>query len=169
MLEAATGLTPRGAVARGRRNTDTLRRRAPEPRRREILAQLSLMARTPISHGPRPAASSEPTAVARAWLDLIHSGRWASSWEVAGPVLKDTIDPEEWQAALRALHASLGRCRSRTLQGQATLDRFPGVPSGPWTVIHFESRFEERDAVIETVATCRGNDGCWHPTAYFVR
>ena len=127
MLEAATGLTPGRAATGERRNTDTARRQAPEPRRRQILARLSLMARTPIPRGPGPRASTEATAVARAWLDLIHSGRWASSWAVAGPVLRDTIDPEEWQAALRAVHASLGRCRSRTFQGQASLDRFPGI------------------------------------------
>jgi hypothetical protein len=110
----------------------------------------------------------EATAVARAWLDLIHSGRWASSWAVAGPALKETIDQADWQAALRALRVSLGRCYSRTLRGQTTLESFPGVPPGPYAVIHFASGFEERDGVIETVATCLGDDGHWHPTAYFV-
>ncbi len=169
MLEAASEVTARRVPSGVGGAVEARRRRAPEPRRRELLARLLLMARVPPPNEGHPSPANEATAVARAWLDLIHSGRWASSWAVAGPVLKATIDQAEWQAALRSVHVTLGRCRSRELRSQTTLDGFPGVPSGPYTVIVFESRFEERDGVIETVATCRDSEGHWHPTAYFVR
>jgi hypothetical protein len=113
--------------------------------------------------------SVEADAVARAWLDLVHSGRSASSWAVAAPVLKQAVDPEEWREALRALHVTLGRCRSRKQESVSTFERFPGLPPGPYVVARFRSGFEQRDGVIETVTTCRGQDGQWRAVAYFVR
>jgi len=147
------------------------RRTAPEPRRRNLLARLAAMSLTDPAHPPngRPGAETEATAVARAWLDLIHSGRSASSWAGAAPALRETIGAEEWQAALRSLRVELGRCRSRRLQEQTTFEAFPGVPAGPYTVLHFESRFEERPSVTETVTTCLGDDGHWRVAAYVVR
>jgi len=115
------------------------------------------------------AAEPEATEVARAWLDLIHSGRSASSWAVAAPALRDTIGPEEWQVALRSVRLTLGRCHSRRLHSQTTVEAVPGVPPGPYTVTRFESGFEERRGVIETVTTCLGDDGHWRVAAYFVR
>jgi len=116
-----------------------------------------------------PAAETEATVVARAWLDLIHSGRSASSWAVAAPALRETINPEEWQAALRSVRAALGRCHSRRLRSQTTFETFPGVPPGPYTVTRFESGFEAHPGVIETVTTCRGDDGHWRVAAYFMK
>jgi len=142
-----------------------------EGARRALLARLSVMSL--VARG-RPAevhsnAAAEARAVARAWLDLVHSGRSASSWAVAAPALRQTVGLEEWSAALRALRAALGRCHSRRQESLFTFDRFPGLPSGPYVVVRFQSAFGERDGVIETVTTCRGHDGQWRATAYFVR
>jgi hypothetical protein len=113
-------------------------------------------------------STEEAAAVARAWLDLVHSGRSASSWAVAAPTLRETIEPEEWRVALRSVRVALGRCHSRRLHSQTTFDAFPGVPPGPYAVTRFESGFEERGGVVETVMTCRGEDGHWRVAAYFV-
>ena len=115
------------------------------------------------------AADTEATVVARAWLDLVHSGRSTSSWAVAAPALRETIGPEEWQLALRSVRAALGRCHSRRLHHQTYVDGFPGIPPGPYTVTRFESTFQERPEVIETVTTCLGDDGHWRVAAYFTR
>ena len=141
------------------------------PRRRDILARLFVMSLTDPGHplDDPPSAETEATVVARAWLDLIHSGRSASSWAVAAPALKETVTPKEWQVALRSVRVALGRCHSRKLRSQTTLDSFPGVPSGPYTVTHFDSGFEARPGVIETVTTSLGDDGHWRVAAYFMR
>jgi hypothetical protein len=121
------------------------------------------------ARGSHPPVETEATVVARAWLDLIHSGRSASSWAVAAPVLRETMAPEEWRAALGSVRVSLGRCHSRRLRSQTTLEAVPGVPRGPYTVTRFESGFETRPEVIETVTTCLGDDGCWRVAAYSIR
>jgi len=171
MLEAARGVTARRVVSAGSRGARTKQPKPPEPRRRDLLARLlalSLAGRDHSADG-RPAADTEATVVARAWLDLIHSGRSTSSWAVAAPALRETIGPEEWQVALRSVRVSLGRCHSRRLHSQTSVEAFPGVPPGPYTVTRFESGFEERPGVIETVTTCLGDDGHWRVAAYFVR
>jgi hypothetical protein len=116
-----------------------------------------------------PDSTREAAAVARAWLDLIHSGRSASSWAVAAPTLRETIAPEEWRVALRSVRVALGRCHSRRLRSLTTFDSFPGVPPGPYAVTRFESGFEARGGIIETVTTRLGEDGHWRVASYFVR
>jgi serine/threonine-protein kinase len=121
------------------------------------------------SQNVSPSAEMEATAVARAWLDRIDAGRTAVSWAAAAPALRQTIGEEEFEVALRSVRAPLGPCRSRTLRSRTSVDALPGVPPGPYTVIHFESGFEARPGVIETVTTCLGDDGHWRVAAYFIR
>jgi serine/threonine-protein kinase len=116
-----------------------------------------------------PRAEAEATAVARAWLDLVEHGRYALSWTAAAPALRQTIGEEEWEVALRSVRAPLGPCRSRVLRSRTTVEAFPGVPPGPYTVIRFESGFDGQRGVIETVTTCLGDDGRWRVAAYFMR
>ncbi len=167
MLEAARDVTAWGTAGEGGR---TLSRSRLETHRREVLARLSVMSLVEPGQPMEAHATAhvEAGAVARAWLDLIHSGRSASSWAVTAPAFKEAIAPEEWQAALRSVRAALGRCRSRRLRSQSAFEAFPGLPPGPYAVNRFESGFEGRDGVIETVATCLGADGLWRATAYFV-
>jgi hypothetical protein len=112
-----------------------------------------------------PPERTEAAAVARAWLEVIDAGHPTISWTAAAPTLRDTIGPEEWELAVR----SVGPRRSRGLLARATVEAFPGVPPGPYAVVHFHTDFEERSGVIETVTTCLGEDGRWRVAAYFVR
>jgi len=171
MLEETMSATARRAGSAEIGTARTKPRRPPEPRRRDLLARLSVMSLAGLGDSLEgdSAAETEATEVARAWLDLIHSGRSASSWAVAAPALRETIDPEEWQVALRSVRTALGRCHSRRLRSQTTFETFPGVPPGPYAVIRFESGFEAHPGVIETVTTCRGDDGHWRVAAYFMR
>jgi hypothetical protein len=169
MLEGTVSVATHRGLAEG--GSRTPRRPAPGARRRDLLARLSAMSLVDLDRrrGGHPAIETEATAVARAWLDLIHSGRSASSWAVAAPALREAIGPEEWCVALGSVRAALGRCHSRRLRRQTTFEAFPGVPPGPYTVTCFESGFEARPEVIETVTTCLGDDGRWRVAAYFVR
>lgn len=171
MLEAARTDPVHRAASMDGRSARTRWSRSSEPRRRDLLARLSVMSRSEPdpSADVSPNSTAEAAAVARAWLDLIHSGRSASSWAVAAPTLRETIEPEEWGVALRSVRTALGRCHSRRLHSQTTFDAFPGVPPGPYSVTRFESGFEERRGVIETVTACLGEDGHWRVAAYFVR
>ena len=149
----------------------TSRRATPKATRREASAWLSAISLAGLGR-PRagdPDTEAEATAVARAWLEVIDAGRPAVGWTAAAPMLRDTIGAEEWTLAVRSVRAPLGPRRSRSLLGRATGAAFPGVPPGPSTVIRFQSDFEGRSGVIETVTTCLGDDGRWRVAAYFMR
>jgi hypothetical protein len=171
MLDGTAGVTARRAGSAEITNAVTQRRTASEPRRRDFLARLSVMSLTIPGHPPngRPSPETEATAVAGAWLDLVDSGRYAVVWTAAAPALREAIDEEEWNVALRSVRAPLGSCRSRNLRSRETVEAFPGLPPGPYTVIHFESDFDGRRGVVETVTTSLGDDGRWRAIAYFVR
>ncbi len=170
MLEGTTGVSACRTGGAEKVSAVAQRRTAPEPRRRDLLARLCVMSLTNPGHPPNghPTAETEATAVARAWLDLVDDGRYAVVWTAAAPALRETIDEEEWDVALRSVRAPLGPCRSRKLRSRKTVETFPGVPPGPYAVIHFESGFAERAGVIETVTTSLGDDGRWRVAAYFV-
>jgi hypothetical protein len=163
MLEATRGVT---AGKGGRTGSWALS----EGARRELLARLSVMSLLERGRpvGGQSNATAEACAVARAWLDLVHSGRSASSWAVAALPFKEIVGPDDWRVALRSLRVTLGRCLSRRLESLSSREGSPGLPPGPYVVIRFESSFEGREGVIETVTTRRGDDGHWRAAAYFV-
>jgi len=171
MLEGTMSATAHRAGGAEIGSAQTKERRAAEPRRRDLLARLSAMSLA--GFGRRldvdRKTETEATAVARAWLELIDAGRPGVSWSSAAPALRETIGPEEWEVALHSVQAPLGRCRSRTLHGRAAVAAFPGLPTGPYAVIHFRSDFEDRSGLIETVTTCLGDDGRWRVAAYFMQ
>lgn len=140
-------------------------------RRRDLLARMSAMSLA--GFGRRldrdRQTETEATAVARTWLELVDAGRPAVSWTAAAPALRECVERSDWGVALRAVRESLGRCRSRTVRARATVEAFPGVPPGPYAVIHFTSVFENRSRAGETVTVCRGHDGRWRVAAYFIR
>jgi serine/threonine-protein kinase len=169
MLEGTVEVSLRRAGSAEIGIASTRRRTTAAPRRRDLLARLSAMSLRELGHrldGDR--SEDEATAVARAWLDLVDDGRYAVSWTAAAPILRQTTGEEDWETALRSVRVPLGPCHGRTLHSQTTVNGFDGIPPGPYAVIRFESRFDGRPGVIETVTTCLGEDGRWRVAAYFV-
>ena len=44
----------------------------------------------------------------------------------------------------------------------------PGMPDGEYLIIQFDSDFENKKGVVETVTTMK-EDGVWKPMGYFIR
>jgi hypothetical protein len=118
--------------------------------------------------GAHPDWEREATDVARDWLRLVDDGRHPASWATAAPLLREEIGPGEWDAALRAARAPLGRCLWRELQSRAAVEGPPGDRRGPYVVIRFEGGFEWRGRATETVTPVLGPDGRWRVAAYFI-
>jgi hypothetical protein len=118
--------------------------------------------------GPSPDSERAATRVTRSWLRLVDDGRHPASWAAAAPLLRENVGPREWDAALRAVRVPLGRCLGRRLRSRAVVEGPTGVLRGPYVVIRFESAFERRSRVAETVTAVLGPDRCWHVAAYFI-
>ena len=120
----------------------------------------------PLAH--RPAAAERATAAARSWLDLVDAGRFLRSFDEAAPLVKDTLTPEQWDRAVQAVRAPLGRCLSRTLRSRTLVTSVAQGPKGPFAVIRFETDFEGRPGIVETIVPALGGDGRWRVAGYFV-
>jgi hypothetical protein len=116
-----------------------------------------------------PEWEREATGAARAWLRLVDEGRHTASWAAASSLLKEEVGPRGWDAALRAVRDPLGRCLSRTLRSRDVVEGPPGDLRGPYVVIRFDSVFEGRSPVAETITPVLGADGRWRVAAYFIR
>ena len=139
-------------------------------RRSELAAWLSALSFAGLGRpaGAHPDWEREATGIARAWLRLVDEGRQRASWTSAAPLLRQEVGPAEWNAALRAARAPLGRCFWRKLQSCAVVEGPTGDLRGPYVVIRFESVFERGTRATETVTAMRGPDGGWRVAAYFI-
>jgi hypothetical protein len=99
---------------------------------------------------------------------LIDDAWHPASWAAAAPLLREGVGPREWDVALRAVRAPLGRCLWRKLRSRATVEGPPGTLRGPYVVIRFESVFERRSRAAETITPVLGPDGRWRVAAYFI-
>jgi hypothetical protein len=141
-----------------------------EGRRPELAAWLSALSFAGLgrSVGARPDWERDATGAARSWLRLVDGDRQRASWTSAAPLLRREVGPAEWEAALRAARAPLGRCFWRKLQSCAAVEGPTGDLRGPYVVIRFESVFERGSRATETVTAMRGPDGRWRVAAYFI-
>jgi hypothetical protein len=110
----------------------------------------------------------EATSVALSWLRLVDESRHPASWSAAAPLFREEVGRQDWDTALHATRAPLGRCSWRKLQSRAAVSGPSGDLEGPYVVIRFESAFERRGPVAETITSVRCPDGRWRVAAYFI-
>ena len=120
----------------------------------------------PLAH--RPVAEERATAAARSWLDLLDAGRFLTSFDETAPLVKDALTREEWDQAIQAVRAPLGRCLSRTLRSRTLVKSMAQGPEGRFAVIRFETDFAGGPGTVETIVPTLGGDGRWRVAAYFV-
>ena len=114
------------------------------------------------------AAEERATAAARSWLLVLDAGGSSRSFDEAAPVVKRALTQEQWERAVQAVRAPLGRCLSRTLCSRKLVDSMRRGPKGPFAVIRFETRFERKQDVVETIIPALGGDGRWRVAGYFI-
>jgi Protein of unknown function (DUF4019) len=83
-------------------------------------------------------------------------------------VVRRAVDEQLWDRAARAVRAPLGRCLSRRLRSLRFVRSRSSDSRGPCAVIEFESDFEGRDRVVETLTPALGSDGRWRVAGYMV-
>ena len=141
-----------------------------EARRTELATWLSALSLAGLGRplGGQADWEREATSVARSWLRLVDDGRHSASWSAAATLFREEVGRRDWDTALQAARAPLGRCSWRRLQSRAAVEGPPGDLRGPYVVIRFESAFARRGEVTETVTPVLGPDGRWRVAAYFV-
>jgi Protein of unknown function (DUF4019) len=118
-------------------------------------------------------AQEKPAEVAQrsdeVWLALTDTGKYAESWKTAGEAFQVGVTEEKWESAMRSVRLPMGKLRTRKVQSAVYSTTLQGAPDGEYVVAHFETRFEHKQAAVETVVSTREKDGVWRVVGYFIK
>jgi hypothetical protein len=103
------------------------------------------------------------------WLKLVDSGNYAQSWDDTGTVLKANVAKDQWLEVLSRNRGPLGALISRKLTSAEYTTKLPGAPDGQYVVLEYESSFEHKSSVRETVTPALDKDGKWRVCLYVVK
>lgn len=118
-------------------------------------------------------AAEEAVAAAAKWLRLVDEGNYDESWAAASEAFHTNMarfgkDEEAWVEALGVSRAPLGEIRSRTVIENEEGGGMPGGPEGRYRQIEYESHFEKKSQVRETIVMTLERDGAWRMFNYLI-
>jgi hypothetical protein len=99
----------------------------------------------------------------------VDAGNYAQSWEDTGNVLKANVAKDQWLEVLSRNRGPLGALISRKLTSAEYTTKLPGAPDGQYVVLQYESSFEHKSSVSETVTPMLDKDGTWRVCLYVVK
>lgn len=129
---------------------------------------LSLCVSALFAHGADSPARSAQTA-AETWLGLVDAGEYATSWREASAYFQGAVAESAWTASLNGIRKPLGPVVSRHLQSVQHTTSVPGAPDKNYVVLQFETRFEHKQAAMETVTVRQEQDGTWKAAGYYIK
>lgn len=119
----------------------------------------------PAAETPEQAAQ----AAAQSWLLLVDADRYAESWRQAASFFRQQVSAEQWESAVRSVHALTGKIASRKLKSAQFAKSLPNAPEGEYVVLQYDSSFEKMKGATETVTPMKDKDGAWRVAGYFVK
>lgn len=109
------------------------------------------------------------TAAAETWLGHVDAGDDAGSWREASSYAQGAIPEQAWVASLTRVLTPMGPLLTRQLkQGQHTTS-MPDAPEGDYVVMPFDTRFEPKQAAVETVTFRQEKQGEWKAAGYDIK
>lgn len=123
----------------------------------------------PAAGAQRASAVHKGQEAAVAWLDLLDSGQYGASWDQAAVQLQRAVPRATWEATLRANRAPLGSVVARRLKWASYTETLPELSAGQSVVLEYETRFESKVSVAESVTPVKDACGIWKVGAYSIR
>jgi len=109
------------------------------------------------------------TKNAAAWLVLVDQQKYGESWDAAAKLFQDTVARDMWKDALGAARGSLGKLVSRRVKSAESRTSLPGAPDGKYVIIQYDTSFEHKKSIVETVTPMQEADGSWKVSGYFIK
>ena len=109
------------------------------------------------------------TAAAETWLRHVDAGDYAGSWREASAYVQGAITEQAWVASLTRVRTPLGKLLSRQLKQVQHTTSVPGAPDGDYVVMQFDTRFEHKQAAVETVTFLQEKKGEWKAAGYYIK
>ena len=112
----------------------------------------------------------EKAAVAAAdrFVEMIDSGQYDQTWELAAETFKKSGTKQEWLIMLNAVRRPLGKVLSRSLKLTEYRTRLPGAEPGEYVVVQYETEFENKKEITETITRMLEPDGQWRISGYYL-
>lgn len=104
---------------------------------------------------------------ADAWLRLVDNQKYAESWNEASSFFRGHIHQRQWMDMVKGARAPLGALKFRKVSKVTTATSLPGAPDGEYTVLQFQSSFQNKASAMETI-TMMKEGGVWRSAGYFI-
>jgi hypothetical protein len=108
-------------------------------------------------------------ASADVWLTLVDADNYAESWKQAAAIFKQQLTVEQWEGAVKSVHAQTGKLVSRKFRTAELTTSLPGAPAGEYVILKYDAVFENLKTATETVVPTKEKDGSWRVSGYFVK
>jgi hypothetical protein len=109
------------------------------------------------------------TAAAETWLSHVDAGDYTGSWREASAYVQGAITEQAWVASLTRVRTPMGPLLSRQLKQVQHTQSMPGAPDGDYVVMQFDTRFEHKQAAVETVTFMQEKQGEWKAAGYYIK
>lgn len=131
-----------------------------------VFAVILAAAISSATNGEREKAA---VTAAEKWLALVDSGQYSESWREGSGYFRNAVTEDQWEQALRATRAPLGKVISRKLKTASYMTAVPGAPDGQYVVIRFATHFQHKRSALETVTPMLDTDGRWRVSGYYIK
>jgi hypothetical protein len=144
------------------------------PRKYRVHAFLTIIALVIIfypilSRKPDQQRIDASSVVATSFFELVDAGQYEQSWETCAAYLKNEVPQQEWVKRLSAVRSVAGKLLDRKqLDFTYTKNNDEGIPNGEYMVYHFDSKFQNKDHLTETVTVMLEADNIWRIAGYFI-
>ncbi len=147
------------------------------PRKYRVHAFLALIALFIIfypqfSRKPDQQRVEASTIAATYFLDLLDSEQYDQSWEVCAAYLQKDIPKQEWVKRLTAVRSVSGKLLDRKQESYTytkdARDAKANVPDGEYMVYSFDSKFQNKNHLTETLTVMLEQDNTWRVAGYFI-
>lgn len=122
-----------------------------------------------LSRKPDQQRIDASTIAASGFFELVDAGQYAQSWESCAAYLKSEVPKEEWVAKLSAVRSAAGQLLERKQKDYTyTRNMDEGIPDGEYMVYHFDSKFQNKEDLTETITVMLESDNVWRVAGYFI-
>jgi len=103
------------------------------------------------------------------WLALLGKGKYSESWRSAALYFQKQVRSSAWSQQIDVMYSNLGKVKSRKFISASYTRTLPKAPKGEYFIIRFETSFEGKDKVIETIIPMLTKEGKWKVAGYFIK
>ena len=134
-----------------------------------FLILASAAAAQPAAQPPAPGAATAMTPTpddrAKQWLNLVDDGNYAEAWKQAGAPLRARQSVDSFLAQEAAKRKPMGAMSNRALKDVKLAKTLPGMRSGQYAVVRYDSAFAHQAAAVESITLASENGG-WSVVGY---